>query len=182
MNIFPNRKIFIPEIEPKEIKYKYKLWKKFFINKNVNLSKLRLSNIGIYSMSKPKYAIRTINIIKKYFNKNENIVITETSGNMGGDSIIFAKNFSRVNTVEIVKLHYEILKNNLKQYKLLNKVNIKYGDYLDYMLKFNQNVVYIDAPWGGKDYKSQKYIDLYLDNISIIDISNELKNRTKIVV
>ena len=47
------------------------------------------------------------------------------------------------------------------------------------MLK--QDIVYFDPPWGGAEYKSKKKVDLYLDNINVLDIINEIYNYTKIV-
>ena len=44
-----------------------------------------------------------------------------------------------------------------------------------------QDIVYFDPPWGGPEYKSKKKIDLYLDNINVLDIINEIYNYTKIV-
>ena len=40
------------------------------------------------------------------------------------------------------------------------------------MYNLKQDVVFIDPPWGGKNYKSKKNLDLFLSNINIIKILN----------
>lgn len=177
-----DRKEFKPEIKPEELDYDFNIWKNYFYSKNVDLSKLKLSNIGIYSITKPYYAQLTSSIIKKYFNNMDNIIITDANGNMGGNTINFANNFKKVNAVEILKLHYDILENNIKVYNLDHKVNFYHKDYLDIMFKLKQDVIYIDAPWGGKDYKNKNKIDLFLDNVNLIHITNKLINNAKLIV
>jgi len=181
-DIFMDRKEFKPEIKPEELDYDFNIWKNYFYSKNVDLSKLKLSNIGIYSITKPYYAQLTSSIIKKYFNNMDNIIITDANGNMGGNTINFANNFKKVNAVEILKLHYDILENNIKVYNLDHKVNFYHKDYLDIMFKLKQDVIYIDAPWGGKDYKNKNKIDLFLDNVNLIHITNKLINNAKLIV
>ena len=100
---------------------------------------------------------------------------------MGGNTISFAKYFNKVNAVEIIDMHCDILKNNLKQYKLLNKVSIYCSDYFDVMRDLKQDVIFFDPPWGGKDYLKHKELDLFLNNINIVDITNELYEKTKFI-
>ena len=181
-NIVKQRKKFIPEIEPKIIDFDKELFSKFFPkDKNVNFEDLKLSNIGAYSITDPDTAQMISDIIKKYSDK-KNIIITDANANMGGNSINFAKNFDKVNSVEIIKKHCDILENNLKTYNLLKKVNIVCQDYLDVMMNLKQDVVFFDPPWGGPDYKKIRNLKLKLDNVNIIDIINEIKTVTNMVV
>ena len=181
-NIVRQRKKFVPEIEPQIIDFDKELFSKFFPkDKNVKFEDLKLSNIGAYSITDPDTAQMISDIIKKYSDK-KNIVITDANANMGGNSINFAQNFDKVNSVEIIKKHCEILENNLRTYNLLDKVNIVCQDYLDVMMGLKQDVVFFDPPWGGPDYKKIRNLNLKLDDVNIIDIINEIKTVSNMVV
>ena len=176
------RKNFIPEVEPKLIDYDQELFTRFFPkDKNVNFKNLQLSNIGVYSITDPNKAQIISDIIIDQFKNTNNLTITDATANMGGNTINFANNFEKVNAVEIIDLHCKILENNLTEYKLNDKVDIHCGDYLDLMDTINQDIVFFDPPWGGKDYKKINNLNLYLDDINIIDICNSLLGQTKVV-
>ena len=177
-------KDFIPEMDPEIIKYDNdeELYLNSFLkDKNVNYKKLQISNIGRYSMSKPRSAQIISKIIKKYTHGGE-ITITDATANMGGNTISFGKYFNKVNAVEILDFHCKILKNNLKQFNLLEKVTVYCNNYLDVMHDLKQDVIFFDPPWGGKDYSKNKQMNLYLNNIDIVDISNEVYKKTKIIL
>ena len=183
-NIKKYKKKFIPEVEPELIDFDQDLFKKFFPNdKNINFRNLKLTNIGSYSITDPSTAQIISNIIKDFIKKDK-IIITDANANMGGNSINFAKNFFKVNSVEIIPMHCDVLENNLKEYELNDKVNIICDDYLDVMLDLKQDVVFFDPPWGGKNYKKIHNLKLELDNVNIVDIINELEKKTdtKLVV
>lgn len=176
------RKKFVPELNPKLIDYDDELFKRHFPNdKNIDFKKLKISNIGKYSMDKPDKAQILSDLIKENMGTND-LVITDANSNMGGNVINFAKNFKFVNSVEILPFHCDILKNNVEVYDLLDKVNINCADYLDIMHNLKQDVIFFDPPWGGTDYKKEKNLNLYLDNINIVDIINELYDYAKMIV
>ena len=176
------RKKFVPELEPTLIDYDEDLFKKHFPNdKNIDFKKLKISNIGKYSMDKPDKAQILSDLIKKNMGKS-NLIITDANSNMGGNVINFATNFKFVNSVEILPFHCEILKNNIGVYNLSKKVKIHCTDYLDIMKDLKQDVIFFDPPWGGPNYKKEKNLNLYLDNINIVDIINELYDNAELIV
>jgi len=176
------KRTFVPELEPKLMDYNEELFKKQFpFEKNINFKKLQLSNIGVYSMDRPDKTQLLSNLIKKNMGTS-NLTITDANGNMGGNAINFAQNFSFVNSVEILPLHCQILKNNLGVYNLLKKVKIYCNDYLDIMTDLKQDVIFFDPPWGGPNYKKEKNLNLYLDNINVVDIINNLHEHSKLIV
>ena len=173
-HIEKNRKNFVPEIEPKLIPYNEKIWKKIFSKKDkLDYSKLQLSNIGIYSIFYPNCANELAKTIRTYVD-GKKATITDATANMGGATIAFAKHFDKVNAVEIVKLHCDILETNLRVYDIKDKVDIHCIDYLDIGEKLEQDVVFFDPPWGGKSYKNQMLMNMYLDSIPINAIIKEL--------
>lgn len=119
-------------------------------------------------------AIQINKIIKMY--STPDYIITDATACVGGNSYFFLKEFKRVNMVEPDLDNFNILKINTEFQ--LNTFNCSYN-CLKFLLK--QDIVYFDPPWGGVDYKSKKKIDLFLDDINVIDIINEIYNYTKIV-
>jgi predicted RNA methylase len=158
----------------------YRKISNYFINvKNVNKSKLLVSNVGKYSITHADDSIKISNIIKSYFGKN--ITITDATANNGGNTISFALTFKNVNSVEIDKKEYEILINNINVYKIKN-IKTYNDDYLKIMDTLKQDVVFIDPPWGGKNYKKYKNLDLYLGKKFLLNVINSLKDKCKAIV
>lgn len=122
-------------------------------------------------------AIQINKIILKYADSNS--IITDATSCIGGNSYFFAKVFKLVNCVEINENVSEILKSNLKRFCNTNIYRCSFNT-IKFMLK--QDIIFIDPPWGGSIYKTKKKIDLYLDNINVLDIIDTLYNYTRIVV
>ena len=178
--IFPNSVPFEPETEPEYLDYDKGLFNKIF-PKTKNMKKLKLSNIGKYSVSNYKDADKLSKIIKEYFPKNKKITITDANGNMGGNTISFSKFFDKVNSVEVLPFHCEILKNNLEQYKFTKNVKLLCSNYLDKIESLKQDVIFFDPPWGGTSYKKKDKIDLFLNQVHMGDIIKYLINKTELI-
>lgn len=147
------------------------------INENIpNFSNIRISQTGKYSVSKLEEAtITTTEIIKFYkefiSSSNENIIqITDATANAGGNTINFALNKIKVNSIEFSKNEFERLKNNIQQYNLSN-VDVFNDDSLKliYSKKVKQDIIYFDPPWGGPFYKKYKFLGLSLDKKDITE-------------
>ena len=113
-------------------KSKIKLTRKFGINdprkamfpkdKNVNFKDLMISNVSEYSVDLPDSSEYICEIIKFHLPNIKKIVVTDATSNVGGGTIALSKNFSKVNAVELEKVHCKALRNNLNLYKLNEKV------------------------------------------------------------
>lgn len=159
------------------LEYNDKLFKYIFpFKKNVDFSKYKLTNIGLYSITHKDNADNIAKILRLYIN-NDKPIITDATGNMGGDTLAFSNYFYKVNSFEINKKNCMALKNNVKNYRAKN-VKIYCNDYLTLYDKINQDIIYFDPPWGGPSYKDIKNLDLYINNINIIDIVKKLLNKT----
>ena len=130
--------------------------------KNVNKKKLLTTDEGLYSITYAFHANITTNLIKKhiYWNKNkpQDITITDMTSNVGGDLITFALNFKNVNGIEIDDNNFKALKNNVKVYNLKN-VKLYKGDSTKIIKTLEQDVIFMDPPWGGASYKNKYVID-----------------------
>ncbi len=137
--------------------------------KDVDFSKLLLTEEGIYSISKPDDSEIISCKIESLFG-HRNIVITDATANVGGNCINFAKKFDNVNAVEIDKMSFDVLKQNIDVFGVSDKVNIINGNYLIEFNKLKQDVVFIDPPWGGRGYKDIEVLDLWLNDIRGVKI------------
>lgn len=145
-------------------------------------SGLKIDYIGKYSISLPKDSNIISKIIKIHMKRN-NIIITDATAGVGGNTISFSKNFKKVNAIEIDKTRYEYLINNIRIY---NGDNVLYynDNYLNCWDDINQDVIFIDPPWGGKKYKFKNNIRLTLSSISIEKICNNIieRNKAKLII
>ena len=110
---------------------------------------------------------------------HDNITITDATAGIGGNSLQFCKCFKNVICIENNYNTFNVLKENLKNFQN-SKCYICSFNYVKYMTK--QDVIFIDPPWGGNDYKLKKKINLYLDNTDVIDIINTLYYRAYIIM
>lgn len=106
--------------------------------------------------------------------------ITDATSNVGGNCISFAKKFKQVNAVEKNKITCGALRKNIDAYDF-NNVTIFCNSYLDIINQLQQDVVFIDPPWGGPDYRKHDKLMLYLDKRPIYEVVNMI-NRVKLIV
>jgi 16S rRNA G966 N2-methylase RsmD len=149
-----------------------------------NNKKLMMTNKGIYSITKYDDAQWItdciIDTICPQVNKEEtNILygynIIDATACIGGNTINFAKYFFNVIAIELNKIHYSVLKNNINALNI-NNVTIHEGNFLDIIKEKNikSDIIFIDPPWGGFQYKVHKYFNLKLGNIPINEVIEKL--------
>lgn len=134
----------------------------FRIEQNVDIQKLRLTPEGVYSITKRKDGERIINIIKHNVYDLKNKTITDVTGCVGGDTINFGFNCNLVHTIELNKDNFEALQNNVGVYNLKN-VKL-YNEDSTTFFNWKTDVLYIDPPWGGPEYKSNQKLDLFMSS------------------
>lgn len=137
-----------------------------------NINKLKITNVGIYSVSKPKDAEWITQKILENVKDPKKLVITDGTASVGGNTISFAKHFKKVNAIEMSEIHTVILKNNIDVYGLKN-VDIINGDSLIEVPKLKQDIVFIDAPWSGTQYKKHRIMKLYMSGKPLTTIAND---------
>lgn len=141
--------------------------------KDVSYDKLLITTEGLYSVSKIRAAKKLKNIIYKYF-KTYDIKITDACANVGSDTLMLAKYFAHVNSIELEETNYDALKNNVEVYNYKN-IDIINGNNLKELHKLQQDVIYDDPPWGGSSYKNYAQLKIYFDNIELADFFYVLK-------
>lgn len=148
--------------------------------KNIDKSKLSLSNEGLFSYS-GKYASAQLikNIISIF--KTDKLIITDCTANNGSDTIAFGLQFKKVNAIELNEINYNILKQNIEVYDLKN-IDIINGDSLEHIDKLKQDILYFDPPWGLDYYNRLPNIKLYLGQTEISEIYNKFSKNAKIMI
>jgi 16S rRNA G966 N2-methylase RsmD len=143
--------------------------KLFPICNNININKLKIDIESISYISSPQYADKITTIISNHI--NDIIHITDCTAGCGGDTISFLSKFKKVYSIEINIIRYYYLLNNIMAYNYINKSVIFCGNFVEIIKKIlDHNVLYIDPPWGGKDYKKKTQLQLYINNILLEDI------------
>lgn len=159
-----------------------------------NNEKLLITNIAKYSITKPIHTSWIKSIIINFFKKlnlnTKNLNIIDCTACVGGDTISFTKYFKNVLSIEKNKIHYNILTHNIDILKINNIKTIN-DDFVSSInnnnLHINYDMLFVDPPWGGPNYKNMDNIDLFItdDNnnkIFIKDIINSYYDKFKFII
>lgn len=154
----------------------------FPFSKKVRYEKLKMTKIGLYSISN-RHDSGTLTrilgqIVEKWGLNPKTVSIADGTAGIGGNAISFGLIFGDVHAIEIDNIQYEALENNVKQYGLTN-LKTWQGDCLKLIPNLDPNIVFIDPPWGGKSYKNETDLDLMLQSIPLVHIINIWKNVCK---
>jgi predicted RNA methylase len=145
----------------------------FFPKKSgVDYSKLKLTPEGEYSITKRKDGEVLLRHMRSVLKTLKDKHITDLTGNVGGDTILFGLHFKQVDSIELNPENFEALRNNVGVFGLSN-VNLHQGDSTK-LFNWKTDVLYIDAPWGGPDYKQKKELDLYLGDKRVDEFVREV--------
>jgi hypothetical protein len=169
--------------------YKYIKYKKKYLeigyleNSNIfakkdgiDYNRLIITDEGKYSITKRKDGEKLLEIIRKEIKTTENKIITDLTGCIGGDTILFGLNFKQVYSIEYNENNYKALENNVKKVYNLENVKLYHGDSTK-IYNWKTDVLYLDPPWGGINYRDKNRIDLYLGNIRIDIFLKEILER-----
>lgn len=135
-------------------------------------SLLRYDEIGLYSISPPKNAYIITSYIMRYF-KGNNVIVTDAMAGLGGNTLSFANYLYRVNAIECDEERFKHLVSNIGLYSSANVVCLN-ANYLSIMYKIQQHVIFLDPPWGGKNYKDSDNMIIEINNISLSTICNDI--------
>jgi len=158
-------------------------------------NKLKISEVGLYSITRKKDQINLKNFIIDKVDSTDNLSITDVCGGNGFDALnlILNINISKIIIYEINNDHYNIISNNIEIYEkafyknAFNNKDIIMNKFPEIILKkeylidepINTDIVYIDPPWGGIDYKENselKFLDL-----SIFELTKQIFIKNKYV-
>ena len=150
-----------------------------------------ITNVGLYSIAKPKHA----NMITKYilsFHSQAKSIVDATAG-CGGNTLSFMKHFQTVIAVEKDDCTIQALNKNISLYQSLYKSKVAsfHCSITEYLSKWqsvskqypNIDVVYMDPPWGGIGHSKQQNQRTYmLDETPMTDIVVNMLQHVPVVV
>jgi len=173
LKLWHNQNVSMQELQKKLIlpqrvggfKSSHSLDTMFPEKEGVDYSKLKQTPEGEYSITKRVDGKRLLLRMKQIVGSTETKHITDLTGNVGGDTILFGLNFKKVDSIEYNQENFDALKHNVETYKLDN-VKVHFGDSTK-LYNWYTDVLYIDAPWGGPDYKEKENLDLFLGDVRI---------------
>lgn len=154
----------------KKIEYLFKHRNKKYVRN------MQFDDVALYSITPDEIADRMSELIVQYVSKNA--TITDAMACVGGNTISFSKYFETVNAIELDENRCKMLRHNVNTFKLKN-VNVFCGDTLNVIPVLTQDVIFMDPPWGGEDYKTKKEIDILINNIPLATICNNFAKQCK---
>ena len=129
-----------------------------------------------YSISRWKSCLALIETLKqKYKIDPSKFTIVDGTSCVGSDLITFNFHFRKVIGIELNPIHFEALSHNISVYHahfrdefplpvILNADTLK---FLSDFVPTEPTILYLDLPWGGKNYKSNKHLELYMSSIPL---------------
>lgn len=133
--------------------------------KGVAYDKLMMTPEGEYSITTRDDGKVLLKHMKSVLGDLSKKTITDLTGNVGGDTILFGLHFKEVHSIEIDSDNFAALQNNVETFGLKN-VKLYHGDSTK-LFNWKSDVVYVDAPWGGPDYKNKSNLDLFLGDTRV---------------
>jgi trimethylguanosine synthase len=90
----------------------------------------------------------------------EGEIILDAFGGVGASAIGFARQGKKVICVEIDKLRFEMIKNNIEVYGLTDNILLINEDIFKISDDLIYDSVYLDPPWGGPSYVNKDFFKL----------------------
>lgn len=161
-------------------------WKHFPIIEGVERKNLTLTEEGAYSITKERDAKVIWSNLKNIISDINQLTVVDGTANIGSDSIRFGLECKKVYSVEINEDNYNALVKNIELYNLQNKVHTTLGDIVELWDEWRTDILYLDPPWGGKDYKEIESLEIKLGetriDLFLRDSVLESKNRPKWII
>jgi 16S rRNA G966 N2-methylase RsmD len=174
-NIINNEDVWDSAINDDKFYINNKIARIFHILKNYNnYSKIKIDEDSFSYITIREIAIIISKIICYHlleYNLNpQKISIIDYTSGVGGNVLSFCKFFNYVYAIELDQLRSEYLENNINIYgykniKVINDCALKFND--KELIILNPNVIFIDPPWGGSNYKNSSNLTLTFGKIKL---------------
>jgi len=118
-----------------------------------------------YSSLKPWEERQLTRIYREWFHYPDDVkTIVDATAHIGIDTLHWADMFrsSHVHAFEINPIAYVALEHNIRASGLTERVKSHYSDSTEWMPTEPIDIVYLDPPWGGPNYKKEKCLELYV--------------------
>lgn len=142
-------------------------------------SLLRFDEEALYSTTDQLTADKICKDLLKFVPSNG--VVTDATACIGGSCASFAKTYFKVHAIEIDRVKYDYLRHNMMIMGLSEVVDCLCGDALVVCPTLRQDLIFIDPPWGGPEYKLCSSISLFLSGKSLASVCCTLSPYTKYI-
>lgn len=126
------------------------------------ISRLRMSRYSLYATSLADHTLFLLDVLRVYFGDLSKLTITDATSCIGGNARMFVGKFKHVNIVDVSKLHIDILRNNFAVLDISGSHTIYNENYLNVGAQLKQDIIFIDVPWGGINYRDMGDDDMFL--------------------
>jgi SAM-dependent methyltransferase len=134
---------------------------------------------GRYSYTRNWYSKQILEILKKLPGIDSSSDVIDCTCGLGGDTITFSRFFERLYSIELNDFRADLALKNFECNHVKN-VHLGCGNLLDLEksgLKFD--LLYIDLPWSGKEYKYKKVLKIRLSGLDLNEVIAKLKRSCK---
>lgn len=141
-------------------------------------SKLHLDEEALYSTTDQLTADKITKDIRTILSNQS--VVTDATACIGGSAYSLSRAFSKVHAVEVDQGRYRFLSHNMQ---LLGASNVEciHGNAIEVCKKLTQDLIFLDPPWGGPEYKSKAKVTLQLDGKDISEVCKDLSPHTRYI-
>jgi len=148
-----------------------------FLSDKNKVLKLKIDRESLYYISIREDASRITDIVTSSLAmlniKYRDAVLLDGFAGVGGDTLTFAlAGFKKIYAVELNKTRAQYLQNNINVYEL-NNVSVLNRNVLEVANSLRCNVIYLDPPWGGANYKKKSKLRISISNIPLEMICNK---------
>ena len=145
--------------------------------------RLQVDDVALYSVTPSWMARRICTALLEKVGAGARI--TDATACVGGDAMAFAAVFASVVAIEANAGRAAMLAANVTTAGVAAKVTVLHGDCCTLLDTLEQDVVYIDAPWGGPDYWRHDKLDLFLvhgaELVPLVDVCARAWPRTALL-
>lgn len=140
---------------------------------------LKMDEIAQFSTTDAKTADNIVKYILKLLPKTASII--DATACIGGSAFAFANTFSQVRAIELDPTRFQHLVDNKEMLRMKN-LECLCGDALEWIPKIpKSDLVFIDPPWGGPEYKTAPSVYLSLSDIPIHEVCDRVAPYTKYI-
>lgn len=131
-------------------------------------NQLQFDDEALFSITENRVADIISNIILDLPEVTKDSTITDLTACVGGNTISFSRVFNSVITVEIDDVRFNMLVNNINVLGLTNVTPYhEDGTKIFNKMRLKQDVIFLDPPWGGVNYKEETNLHLFLGKIDV---------------
>lgn len=143
---------------------------------------VQYDDVSLYSATDQLTARAIARVLRTLPGVTQASTVTDATACIGGNTLEFARIFAHVHAVELDSVRVSMLRHNLALLQLDTGVTVHEADYCQLQTTLRQDVVFLDPPWGGKRYKQQERVRLYLSDRDVGDLCGAILLHTPHVV